>query len=63
YEKDDNLAFSLYECLLDKLIKDSKQKKDYIKTARDLLIGGLKGVNSGNDLLICKFTLAILFNS
>jgi len=32
-------------CLLDKLIKDSKQKKDYIKTARDLLIGGLKGVN------------------
>lgn len=45
YEKDDNLAFSLYEYLLDKLIKDSKQKKDYIKTARDLLIGGLKGVN------------------
>jgi DNA polymerase III delta prime subunit len=45
YEKDDNLAFSLYECLLDKLIKDSKQKKEYIKTARDLLIGGLKGVN------------------
>ena len=44
YEKDDNLAFSLYECLLDKL-KDPKQKKVYIKTARDLLIGALKGVN------------------
>ena len=44
YEKDQNLAFSLYECLLDKL-KDPKQKKDYIKTARDLLIGSLKGIN------------------
>ena len=44
YEKDQNLAFSLYECLLDKL-KDPKQKKDYIKAARDILIGGLKGVN------------------
>ena len=44
YEKDQNLAFSLYECLLDKL-EDSKQKKDYIKTARNLLIGSLKGIN------------------
>lgn len=44
YEKDQNLAFSLYECLLDKL-KDPKQKKDYIETARDLLIGSLKGIN------------------
>jgi nucleoside-triphosphatase THEP1 len=44
YEKDQNLAFSLYELLLDKL-ECTEQKKVFIKTARDLLIGSLKGIN------------------
>jgi len=44
YEKDQNLAFSLYELLLDKL-ECIEQKKVFIKTARDLLIGSLKGIN------------------
>ena len=44
YEKDQNLAFSLYELLLDKL-ECTEQKKGFIKAARDLLIGSLKGIN------------------
>jgi len=43
YERDQNLAFSLYERLVDEL-KYGEQKKNYLKTAWNLLKGGLKGI-------------------
>jgi len=43
YERDQNLAFSLYERLVDEL-ESEEQKKNYLKTAWNLLKGGLKGI-------------------
>lgn len=43
YERDQNLAFSLYERLVDEL-ECEEQKKNYLKTAWNLLEGGLKGI-------------------
>lgn len=43
YERDQNLAFSLYERLVDEL-ECEEQKKNYLKTAWNLLKGGLKGI-------------------
>jgi len=44
YERDQNLAFSLYERLVDEL-ECNKQKRKFLKTAWDLLKGGLKGID------------------
>ncbi|MDD5014376.1 MAG: P-loop NTPase fold protein [Atribacterota bacterium] len=44
YEKDQNLAFSLYERLVDEL-ECKEQKRNYLKTAWNLLKGGLRGIN------------------
>lgn len=43
YERDQNLAFSLYERLVDEL-ECEEQKRNYLKTAWNLLKGGLKGI-------------------
>lgn len=44
YERDQNLAFSLYERLVDEL-ECKEQKRHYLKTAWNLLKGGLKGID------------------
>ena len=55
YEKDRNLAFSLFEFLIDKIeSKDeykkyflNKKKDNVLKSGHDLLVGSLKGINIG----------------
>lgn len=55
YEKDRNLAFSLFEFLIDKIEKKDEYKKYFqdkkkdtvLKFGHDLLVGSLKGINIG----------------
>ncbi len=59
YEKDENLAFSLFEFLIDKIENDGdykkylqdKKKDNILKFGYDLLVGSLKGINIGFPFL------------
>lgn len=60
YEKDNNLAFSLFEFLIDEIENDDdykkylqdKKKDTILKFGHDLLVGSLKGINIGFPFLM-----------